>query len=213
MNDEDLVKLEQIAFRESMKDGLIETLSGFMFLMMAVMIRLPSFIGVFVFFYIIFLPRLVEMSREKYTYPRIGYVKLRTKETDIQIKPFLLLLLIMIAATGITIQLLTNNIFNLENWVRLIPFTVGILLFGPSVFLVEKTGSKSYWLFGILSTILGLVVSYLSLIYPTHSYYDGIIAYCLILGTPLLLGGLIKFLHFTHSYPVLESQEDDVSEQ
>ena len=114
MNDEDLVKLEQNAFRDSMKDGLTETLAGFIFLMCAIMFNQPSFVGLFVVFYIIFLPRLVEASREKYTYPRIGYVKLRTKESDFEIKPFLLLLLIMIAASGIATQVLTNDILNIE---------------------------------------------------------------------------------------------------
>jgi hypothetical protein len=213
MNDEDLVKLEQNAFKDSMKDGLVETLAGVIFIMTAFIFNQPAFIGIFVVFYLLFLPRFVEASREKYTYPRIGYVQLRTKESDMDFKSFLLLLLIIIAATGIATQLLTNNIFDPYNWVLFFPFSLGTLLFGPSVYLVEKTGSKSYWLFGTISSILGLVVSYLTIIYPTQSYYDGILAYCMILGTILLCGGLIKFLYFTHTHPVLESQEDDVSEQ
>jgi hypothetical protein len=213
MSDEDLVRLEQNAFKDSMKDGLVETIAGFIFIITAIMFNQPAFVGIFVVFYLLFLPRFVEASREKYTYPRIGYVQLRTKESDLDFKSFLLLLLIIAAATGIATQLLTNNIFDPYNWVMLFPFSLGTLLFGPSAFLVDKTGSKAYWLFGTITSLLGLVVSYLSTIYPTQSYYDGILAYCMILGTTLLIGGLLKFLYFTHTNPVLESQEDDVSEQ
>ena len=213
MNDDDLVKLEQNAFRESMKDGVMETLAGFVFLIMAVMFQQPAFIGVFVVFNLLLLPRLVEVFRDKHTYPRIGYVKLKTKESDFSIRPLLLLLVVVATLTGLATQLLVGDVFNLYNWLILMPFALGLIMFGPSIFLVEKTGSKTYYLFGTITSILGLVVSYLSTVYPTTDYLDGAMAFCMILGVALAIGGLLKLAYFLRTYPILDTQEDVVSEQ
>ncbi|MHA1906631.1 MAG: hypothetical protein ACW98Y_05010 [Candidatus Thorarchaeota archaeon] len=213
MNNDDLRKLEQNAYRDSMKDGIAETLGGFMFLLTAIMFKQPSFIGIFVVFYILLLPRLVEVFREKHTYPRIGYVKLKTKESDFSIGPFLLLITIAVVLTGVSTQLLIGDIFNLYNWLTQIPITLGVIMFGPSIFLVEKTGSNKYWMFGIFSTVLGIVVSYLVIQYPATHYLDSALAFCMILGTALAIGGLIKLAYFLRAYPILDSQEDVVSEQ
>jgi hypothetical protein len=212
MNEDDLVKLEQNAFRDSMKDGVPETLAGIMFILTGIMFHQPSFVGVFVVFYLLLLPRLVESFRQKHTYPRIGYVKLKTAESDASIQPFLLLLVIVASLTGIATQVLTGDAFNIYNWARLIPFALGLLMFGPSIYLVEKSGSKIYWLFGVIASLLGLTTAYLSLLYPTIHYLDGAIAFCMFLGVALAIGGLLKLAYFLRTYSILESQEDAVSE-
>ena len=84
-------------------------------------------------------------------------------------------------------------------------------MFGPSTYLVSKTGSNKYLLFGISTTCLGLVVSALSSIYLPMDYYGGILMYCLILGLTFGIGGLIKFAHFTRAYPVLQGPEDEMN--
>ncbi|MFW9919989.1 MAG: hypothetical protein ACFFED_10335 [Candidatus Thorarchaeota archaeon] len=213
MNDEDLTKIEQNAMRDSMKDGISEILAGLIFLYSAIVFRNPVFISMYVVFYILFLPKLMEGIRQRYTYPRLGYVKLRTKGTDLNFGAFILLLVLMLLTSGIAVQLLTGDILNLANWVIIFPFTFGFLMLGASSYLVEKTGSKLYWLFGILTTSLGLAIAILSVAYPPADYYDGILIYCLLLGAILGTGGIFKFLYFTHSYPILESPEDEGTEQ
>lgn len=212
MNEDDLAKLKQNAFRDSMKDGVPETLAGFMFILTAIIFHQPSFVGIFVVFYLFLLPRLVELFRQKHTYPRIGYVKLKTSESDVSIQPFLLLLVIVASLTGIATQILTGDVFNLYNWLKLIPFALGLLMFGPSTYLVEKSGSKIYWLFGIIASLLGLIIAYLSILYPTIHYLDGALAYCMFLGVALAIGGLLKLAYFLRTYSILDSQEDVVSE-
>ncbi|MGY5865053.1 MAG: hypothetical protein RTV41_10655 [Candidatus Thorarchaeota archaeon] len=213
MNDDDLVKLEQNAFRDSMKDGVAETLAGFMFILTAIIFHQPSFVGIFVVFYLLLLPRLVEAFRQKHTYPRIGYVKLKTNESDVRLLPFLLLLMIVTSLTGIATQILTGDVFNIYNWAKLIPFAFGLLMFGPSVYLVEKSRSKIYWLFGAITSILGLIIAYLSLLFPTIHYLDGALAFFMLIGVALAIGGLLKLAYFLRTYSILDSQEDVVSEQ
>ena len=213
MNDDDLVVMEQNAYRDTMEDGITETLAGMFFLFTTLMFRIPAFIGVFVLFYIFLMPLFIERIRERYTYPRLGYVKLRTNESDWDFRSFGLLIASILVATAIAVQMLTNDLLNLYNWVLIFPFTFGMLMFGPSTYLVAKTGSKKYWLFGIFTTIVGLSTAILSVIYHPGDYYVGILYYCLFLGLIFGIGGLIKFLHFTRAYPVLEPQGDEMNEQ
>ncbi len=213
MNDDDLAKLEQNAFRDTMKDGLVELLGGTMLLFAPIMAFQSSFIIIFIIFYIILLPQAIERARQKYTYPRIGYVKLRIKESDTNPKPFLLLLVISILATGIVTFLLTDDVFNLYNWVSMLPFLFGMIMFAPSAYLVEKSGSKKYWLLGLITSISGFIIAYLTSVYPTTDVYEGILAFCMLMGISLIVGGLVRFLYFLRTYPILDSQEDAVSEQ
>ncbi len=213
MNDDDLTKMEQKAYRETMKDGVTETLAGMFFLFTTLMIQNPAFIGIFVGIYILFLPQFLERIRERYTYPRLGYVRLRTTESDLDAKSFGLLLLLILVSTAISVQVLTNDILNLYNWTLFLPLVMGMLMLGASSYLVTKTGSKAYWLFGIFTTCLGLVVSILAVLYAPVHYTVSIQIYCLLLGVIFGIGGLIKFTHFTRTNPVLDNQEDEANEQ
>ncbi|MDF1538249.1 MAG: hypothetical protein P1Q69_05055 [Candidatus Thorarchaeota archaeon] len=212
MNDDDLKRLEQNAFRDSMKDGSTELLGGVLLLFAPIMFYQPAFVAFFALFFIFLLPHGIERFRQKYTYPRIGYVKLRTSESDTDPKPFLLLLVICFLVTGIATFLFTGDIFNIYNWIPMFPLFFGVLMFGPSAYLVEKARSKAYWLFGLITSIAGFIIFYLTTIFPPTDVYAGIIVFSMFLGIALVIGGAVKFLHFTRTYPILESEEDDASE-
>ncbi len=209
MND-DLITMEQNTYSDTMKDGIAETFTGMFFLFTTLMFQNPAFIGIFVAIYILFLPHAIERIRERFTYPRLGYVKLRTDESDLDTRSFGILIASILIAAAVAVQVLTGDLLNLYNWILVIPFAFGMLMFGPSVYLVTKTGSKLYWLFGIFTTSVGLAVSIIATHSPPANPYDGMLYYCLLLGLIFGIGGLIKFLHFTRTYHVLDSQEDEV---
>ena len=213
MNDDDLKILEQNVFREAMKDGFTELFGGLILIFAPMMLYQPIFGIIFVMFYIVLIPQEVEQIRRKYTYPRIGYVKFRTRESHMDLKPILFPLIISILTTGIAVFMFTDNVFNFYNWFAMFPLLFGMIMFGPSAYLVRKSGSKVYWLLGTLTSISGFITLYLTTIYPTTDVYNGIIAFCMLLGVALIIGGAIKFLHFIRTYPILDSQEDAVSEQ
>jgi Ca2+/Na+ antiporter len=212
MNDKDLVKTGQNAYRETMKDGLIEILTGLFFILSPILFIEPPFIPFFVVFYVFLLPYLVEIFRKKYTCPRVGYVKLRTDPLDYRPKALLALLFFVIVSSAILVMLMTQDVANYYNWFTMFPFILGTALLAPSAYLVDRTGAKIYWGFGIVTTILGLVISTISLTYPTNGLFDGLLAFSMLLGIGLLLGGLIKFAYFLHTNPVIDIQEDTPSE-
>ena len=213
MNDDDLLKLEQNAFRESMKDGLTELFGAFVFLFVPLMYRIVAFVAIFVAMYLFFIPYLFEAARQKYTYPRLGYVKLREKESDFDIKPFFGLVIVTFILTGIATFIFTGDIYNFYNWILMLPIAIGLIMFGPSVYLVDRSGSAKYWLFGIFTTMLGFTVVYLISQFPTVNIYDGIMVYSILVAITLVIVGTIKFLRFTRAYPILDLPEDEMSEQ
>ena len=213
MNDKDLKKTGQEAYRATMKDGFIELLTGFFFMMTPVIFIRPSFVSIFVVFYVIFLPQFIELARKKYTYPRVGYVKLRTDPLDYRPKALLALLFVVIVSSGLLVMLMTQDVTNYYNWILMFPFILGTTLLAPSAYLVDRTGSKIYWGFGIVTAIHGLIISTITLIYPPAGIFDGLVAFSILLGAGLLVGGLIKFVYFIRSNPVIDIQEDNSSEQ
>jgi len=211
-NDNDLKDIEQDVFRDTMRDGLIEILAGFLLILLPAIIYQPSFIAFFVAFYIILLPQMIEPIRQKYTYPRIGYVKPRVHEIDLNPKAFLILLVAIVLFGGIATLLMTGNVLDIVNWLKMIPFMMGMFMLGPSSYLVEKTGLKTYWVFGAATTVLGLLISYLTIIIPPQGLYDGVIAFSMMLGAGLLVMGIITYVRFTRNNPVIATQEDTDSE-
>ena len=209
----DLKDIEQSAYRDTIRDGLTEILGGFLFALAPIMFYEPTFIIYFAVFYVIFLPVIVEGARKKYTYPRIGYVKVRISESGINLKGLVGLTIVVILGTFAATFLLTNDIYNYLNWVTILPFTIGMIMLGPSEYLVNKSGMKKYWLLGIVTSILGLLVSYLSIANPGPNPYEGVATFSMILGVGLLIIGTITFVRFIRNNPVIAAQEDADDEQ
>ncbi|MHA1902649.1 MAG: hypothetical protein ACXADL_14195 [Candidatus Thorarchaeota archaeon] len=209
MNDDNyLQEMEQKAFRDTMRDGFTELFAGFFFVLAAAMIYKSIFVAIFVAFYIIFFPQLLPRLREKYTNPRIGYVKPRVENIEMNPRALLLFVIAVVVIGGIATTLMTSDVLNIYNWITMLPFIFGMIMFGPSVYLIEKTGLRRYLIFGVTTSISGLLFSYYTLIFPPLSPYDGILAFCLILGAGFLLLGLITFIRFIRNNPIIDLQED-----
>jgi len=209
----DLKDIEQKAFRDTMRDGLTEFSAGFLFLLAPLMSYEPSFMIYFAMFYVIFLPPFLDNIRKKYVYPRIGYVKMRVDVSKINIKSFLLFLFVLILGTVSATLLMTDDILNIYNWVTILPITLGLIMIGPSSYLVEMTGLKRYWLFGVVTSSFGLLISYITILDPPLSPYFGVLIYSMLLGAGLIITGIITFIRFIHSNPAITTQEDADSEQ
>ena len=213
MNDDNLATAARDAYRATMKDGFIEILTGFFFILTPIIFIRPIFVPIFVVIYVLFLPQYAEIFRKKYTFPRVGYVKLRTDPLDYRPKALLALLFFVIVSSAILVMLMTQDVANYYNWFIMFPFILGTALLAPSAYLVDRTGSKIYWGFGIITTILGLVISIITLNYPLEGPFEGLLAFSMLLGIGLLICGITKFAYFLHTIPVIDIQEDNSSEQ
>jgi hypothetical protein len=210
MNEhQDLKMIEQESYREYMQDGLTEVLLGLIFLVFPFLLFEPGFIAIFVVFYILFMPQVVEGFRRKYTYPRIGYAKLHEDEPPrLSLGVAMVVLLIFIIIITVFYALFTNLIdrYFIYRW---LPAVFGFIMWGPSLYLKDKTGQNRYYLFGLLMSVTGVLVGLAN--FSTVNIQGAL--YMVSWGAAFFILGLLRFLLFIRKYPILAIPEDDTIEQ
>ena len=208
MNDEELLEIERKTYRESMRDGLTEFLLGLVLIVIPGLMLKSSFVPIFVVFYIIFLPQGIEAFRRRFTYPRTGYVKLREEQPPkLSLGVAVVVLLIFISIIAVFYSLAIGVIDRYFIW-RCLPTVFGVIMWGPSLYLKDKTGQNRYYLFGTLMTITGLAVTLAVFIPATFS----LTIYMLSWGFAFLVLGVIRFALFIRKYPVIQTPEDESDE-
>ncbi|MGY5859536.1 MAG: hypothetical protein RTU63_09210 [Candidatus Thorarchaeota archaeon] len=202
MNEmKDLRELKQKTTRNSMEDGLMYFPFSLILLMMAFIVQMPYFVS-FLAIIIIFGPKAIEHLRVKYTYPRIGFVKLQEEDPTELSKGFLgFLFIVFLVPIALVIFLLGGNttLAMLFQW---LPFAFGFTMLGPSIYLVDLTGSRVYYLLGIATSITGFLFSLF--IGPGLL---GIVTYMLGWSLVTMLTGFILFIRFVRKYPILEMED------
>ncbi|MFX0181998.1 MAG: hypothetical protein ACFE95_02855 [Candidatus Hodarchaeota archaeon] len=210
MNEKiDLKEIEQKTFAEFMIDGITEILAGILLIFSPILFLRPYFV-VFIPFIILFGHPVTELIRERLVYPRIGRVEFKHEADteDFSVKKslveFLLLILGAILITFTTMFIVEGEIFDLELWYKWFPLLFGLIMFGPSLYLVEKTGNRYNYFFGIFCTLLGLIFSIISI--PDEII--GLFLYFIVLGTLILFFGIIKHIRFIRKFPVITIEEE-----
>jgi len=124
----DLQEIEQKTFRDSQQDGLFELVMDIC--MIAMSTRLFSRILVFILALpvLLFGPMLAAM-RKRYTYPRIGYVKLIPDKPKAVLTGILLVTLVVIVAMAVAF-LLFGDVRDFNLWLKWVPFWGGVVLAG-----------------------------------------------------------------------------------
>ena len=210
MNEEQKLKsVERGSFLELMQDGFTEILAGMIFLVFPAFFLEPGFLFIFVILYIIFMPQVVEAIRRKYTYPRIGYVKLREgapPKLALEIPVAVLIIFVTIIAVLYIASMGVIDRLFIMKWM---PAVFGFIMWGPSLYLKDKTGQNRYYLPGALMSLTGVVISladFLPVELGTSIFMNG-------WGLAFTILGLVRFLLFIRKYPVAGSPEDGRSEQ
>lgn len=202
-----LEKIKQTTIQETLLDGILETLAGLILIFYPLIFLYPIFVA-FYSLIVIFNAPILEFIRNRVTYPRLGRVELKIESEEISIKKNLLelglLLLFAIVPTLIALMAFNGNLFSINDWGRWIPMFFGIIMFGPSLYLVENAGLRRYYLFGIFATLLGFVFSAISF----DDLYFRIFGYFQVMGFCLLILGIFRFLLFIKKFPVIEQEED-----
>ncbi len=205
----DLKEIEQQTFHEFMIDGITEILSGLVLIYMPILFHNPIFVA-FVPFLILFGGPVVDSIRERTTYPRLGRVELRvdSESEDFSMKrsilEFSLFILSAFIITIIVMFVVEGDITNPQLWYKWVPLLFGLIMFGPSLFLVEKTGQRRYYILGVFATILGFIFSLI--VFPDEKL--GIFLYFFSLGVISIIVGVIKYISFIRKYPVIETEEE-----
>lgn len=204
MNEPDLEKMEQKAYSEFMQDGLTEILLGILLAGATAIFGKPSLTAGFVVFYLLFVPRIYERLKRRYTYPRIGYAKLHIdppKKTAFGIFSYML----VVAVVMVVALLIIFGDLAYDLWYRWLPTFMGAMLTGAFTYVVGKSGNPHYYGPGFFGLAVGVVFS----VYGFESARAGIVVYLLFMGACFIGLGLTRFTYFLHTHPVLEEVCDD----
>jgi len=212
----DILELEQETYRYSMQDGLAEIFVGLGFIIVAWMtesqdIRSYGFLSspVILILLIVFRTPILEKLRRKATYPRIGYVKVHQDEPSPPVTVVLFFAMTMVVVVPLALVVILSDIsFYDASW-KYLPVSLGMIMIAASFSLVEKTGDRRYFAFGLLGMTTGLIFALLEFEPPMA----GPVLYLLGWGVVIFLVGLTTFIRFIRKYPIIDSDEVEASEQ
>ena len=192
-----LKEMEQQAYRLLTKDGLMELLMGAI-----LFVTSSSFSGTPIFtpflgLYVIFLKNIIEGFRKRFTYPRIGYLKLPdedSKKIGVGILTFMGAIMLALA---VVIYLIYGRISGdlVYKW---IPLLMGLIFFGGLQYNYSKSGDKVNLVYIAITVGTGLLFSLLEFSNPR----DGPLIYMLLMSAMFVLSGTIRFLKFRRDYPL-----------
>jgi hypothetical protein len=208
MNENELLEIEQVTYRESMKDGLMEFLLGVVLIVIPGIMVESFLVPIFVVFYLFFLPQGIEVFKRKYTYPRTGYVKLREEQPPrLTLGVVAVVLLIFIGIITVLYSLSIGVVDRYFIW-KWLPTLFGVIMWGPALYLKDKTGQNRYYLWSTLATVTGIAVS----LAPFITAEVSLALYMLIWGISFMVLGIIRFILFIRHNPMIDAPESDSSE-
>ncbi len=201
----DLEEIERKAYRETVKDGFTEMLLGVMLLYIS-LTWMSSVTPAFTALFIIFGPRILEALKQRYTYPRIGYVKLKDEDgvklaTGIFGYTLVVAALMVVFLGAVYRDSWTSDLFYM--WT---PTLVGALLLGAMFYSQGRSGDNRYYVYGIISLLGGIAFS----LYDFKPVMMGLLIYLQLIGGASLLIGLVTFMRFRDRYPLQKLEENEL---
>lgn len=194
--DADEVRKSAIAATYS--DGLIELFTALVLLVIAVAwAASPAFVGIFAAFIVLYGWKVVELVRQRITYPRLGYFRERPEqpaETARGILTFMaaafVLMVIAIAVGG--------GITEASEWRRAASLFSGLTLAGAFWYVGDRSGLIRHRFVAAFSVVTGVGLWLVG----SGETYEGVIWH--LLGLVLLLGaiGTWALVHFLRTNPV-----------
>jgi hypothetical protein len=191
-----LKEMEQNAYKLLNQDGLMELLMGAILFVVSATFGGASAFSSFLAIYVIFIRQIVEGFKKRYTYPRIGYLKLPEEDSKkIAIGIFTYLGVVLLALMAF-IYLIYGGVTGelLNKW---IPLLIGLIFFGGLHYHYSKSGDKIVLLYNAIALGAGLVFSLLD--FPEEMI--GAQFYTLFMSAVFIVAGVLRFRKFRNDYP------------
>lgn len=192
----DLADFERRAWRYDAQDGILEILSGFLYLIIAGVVAEPrlAWMLALILFPLLFAHRVL---KHRYTYPRLGYVKLRSEDGARLGRGMLLYTTVIIAALALGLGVF-GDITDLQLWKRCLPALAGAFSAGGFLYLAQRSGLLRHWILAAITAGWGVVCSaWLDApgLLGIRHWAVGFGAVCLVLGGA-------TFVRFVRTHPV-----------
>jgi len=193
----DLKGIEQNAYRESMRDGLTELLLGALLLLASTLWMEPGVSPAFIALFALFGPKILEALKRRYTYPRIGYVKLKAEDGVKVAKGIFGYMMGVVAAMAVFLALAYWGSWSTDLIYKWTPTFMGAMMLGAMLYTQGKSGDDKYYIYGLLALVTGVAFS----LHDFELFEIGFSIYLLLWGGVMLSTGSVTFLRFTRRYP------------
>ncbi len=202
----DIEKMKKRTFQIYNQDGITEMCLGCIIYFVALAYQNLAFIGVTCSF-IIFAPVLLPKLRDKYFYPRLGYVKIKIEplSKNRALVLFSVFICDLIIKT-ILMNLINNTIINLEIWQKWLPIFFSGIILVYSLEMIRHSGKIIYIFTYIIALSWGLFISLAPL--GISDPIDYFAVYLLLMGIFWVIFGGIKLKRFINRNPLLKEEGD-----
>lgn len=198
-----LQDLERNAWRYDVQDGLLEVVAGFMFLVIARVVADPHLAWMVVV--LVFALRFaLKVMKERFTYPRIGYVKLRSEDGRKLGLGMLRHVVIVVVTLAVGLWLF-SDITSLAAWRRWSPALAGAFSAGGLWYLADKSGLVRHRMLAVICVGWGIVCA----AWLDAPGYLGVQRWAVGLGMVCLITGGITFFQFVREHPLRAVEEAD----
>ena len=198
-----LQEVERRAHRYDAQDGLTEFLAGIMFFFVARVVAEPqlAWVPALLLFPMRFAYRFF---KTRFTYPRVGYVKLKSESSGDfgrgVLTYLLVILFLMAAALWVFVDITSWN-----QWMKWMPALLGGFTSGGFIYLAGKTGLMRHYFLVLVCIAWGIACSLMTV--PRSVL--GIQRWALGLGLVCLVMGIAVFLNFLRTRPVRQQEVAD----
>jgi hypothetical protein len=200
----DLKEIERRATHASFQDGLIEIFMGLLLIFFGGGLLTAGTIVPFIVFAIFFANTILKRFKERYIYPRVGYVKLlQEDQTDPKgIGIAALIFIVFLLASMGSIMLFMGKDPGLKFWMTYIlpPSTGFMMAIGP-YWLGQTYGLVRGYVYAATFLLFGIAIP----VFGISSGYEAVGLLCSFVGSITLITGTVMFVIFLRKYPAVES--------
>jgi len=198
--DAPLDDLERRAWRYDAQDGFVEVLAGVLFFLVARAAVDPhlTWILALAIFPLRFAHKIL---KERFTYPRVGYVRLRSEESARLGRGILTFLVAVVTLVALGLWLF-GDVTSFEQWRRWMPALAGGFTAGGFLYLAGKSGLVRHWALAGVSAGWGVASAAW---FPAPGGYP-IQRWAVGLGAVCLLVGAVTFARFVRAHPLREAE-------
>jgi len=197
-------QIETNAYKSYYQDGLMEILLGVYLIFVGGLLFTESKLVPFTVFVIFGLKPAYEALKNRFTYPRIGFVEFPVDEgAGKGILKGLLIFFLLGGGAVVILTLLLGGDRGWELWLyRVVPAMVGVLLAMGPIYAAGTYGLKHWYLIAALFVVSGFAAPLLGYnnVYVTIGFQISVV------GLVALSMGILMLVNFMRIHPVLEQE-------
>jgi len=148
----------------------------------------------------------IKFFKERFTYPRIGYVKLKTdeetpREFGLGVLRYLAIIIFVVGAGLFAF----GEIGSMSYWMKWLPAIMGGFCSGGFLYAAQKSGFLRHYFLFLASIGWGVACSFMD----SPTAYAGTSRWALGMGLICLVMGLVVFLNFIRVHPLRKTEAGD----